>query len=563
MERILKIGVILIFIIIGMIIIPKSVEAVTYKNSSSTTKITINGTDTNYNGNTLTASNVTVKIGGAGVTATVQRSEPIAITNGVQYVLTITNIPTTANGDLTLSIAANTLSDKAGNQNIITSINNTGITIDNIAPTTTATSTTNTASLTSKQTDSASGINSSSIQYGIKKDGTWVWQTSSTFTGLTNNTTYSIKTKVSDKAGNSSESAEGVITTVKAIAKIGTTEYTSLANAITAAGTSGTVTITMINSTSESVTFPSEKTISLALNGYTITGTTTNNGTLTIGGTGTMQATNMQTFLNNGILTIDSGTIKGTNTSVTSTVLMLENNGTLTMNEGTVSAYANDGYGIHTVINEGDFNFNKGTIKLENGSGTAMYNNANNFKMAGGSIDSVEFGLVVHAGRATSTGGSIYIHGNNANVALLVRNEGKCDMVSSTITATNGYSIHNETGNPSNLIIRSRAANYGITGTIRPLIFFATTNTSPGQASEKVTVYNTGREYFLLPVWSDNNGQDDLDWMKSQNSTGTHTYTIYKSNHKNDTGVYIIHAYNSNSSWLGEGSVRGMMSITF
>ena len=101
MRRIIKIGIILIFMIIGIILIPKEEQAVTYKNSSSTIQVTINGTDANYNGNSLTADNVTVKVGGTAVTlSTKSLSSATSITNGVQYVLTLSGV--TGNGDLTL-----------------------------------------------------------------------------------------------------------------------------------------------------------------------------------------------------------------------------------------------------------------------------------------------------------------------------------------------------------------------------------------------------------------------------------------------------------------------------
>ena len=97
------------------------------------------------------------------------------------------------------------------------STNSYNVKIDKTAPTTTAptaTSTTNGITVTFKQTDSLSGINASTKQYAIYKNGAWsAWQTSNSFTGLTYNTSYKVKTKVSDNAGNSSESTELSIST--------------------------------------------------------------------------------------------------------------------------------------------------------------------------------------------------------------------------------------------------------------------------------------------------------------------------------------------------------------
>ena len=552
MKRIIKIGIVLIFMIIGIILIPKEEQAVIYKNSSSTTKITINGTDANYNGNTLTASNVTVKVGGAGVTATVQRSEPIAITNGVQYVLTITNIPTTANGDLSLNIAENTLSDKAGNQNIVTPINNTGITIDNIAPTTTAptaTSTTKSVTITNKQTDSVSGINSSSIQYGIEKNGTWVWQTSNTFLDLTNDTTYPIKTKVTDNAGNTSESSQGIITTIRAVARINSTDYTTLASAITAAGTSGEIEIMMINHTTENVTVPSDKNIKLLLNGKTITGKTTNEGALTISGTGTMKNTNVGAIQNNGTLYINDGTIESTRNSSDSEGFTLVNNKKLVINGGTLKS--GNQRGMFTIFSTDQVEMNGGNVIHEGAdSGTAMYINSGTFSMTGGAIQSDSFGLVVNGGTANSTGGTV-----TAYSAVLVRNVGKGEFKNTTIKSTGDYAVYNYTGTTNKVIIRNRNSNYGITGNVNGIVV-ATTNTEAGQSSEKVTIYNTGSSYAKVARWLSGGS---VQWSNSTNSSGTHTITISKANFGNASGNYYVDVYKANSSWtVGDyaGGVR-------
>ena len=50
--------------------------------------------------------------------------------------------------------------------------------------------------------------------YAIKTGDTWSeWQTSNTFTGLTHNTEYIIKTRTTDIAGNASESQELTVKT--------------------------------------------------------------------------------------------------------------------------------------------------------------------------------------------------------------------------------------------------------------------------------------------------------------------------------------------------------------
>ena len=84
--------------------------------------------------------------------------------------------------------------------------------LDNTAPTNTvptASVTTNSITVNFTQTDAHSGINGSTKQYSIKKTtdstfGAWVssTNTSYTFTGLTLNTSYDVRTQVKDTAGN-------------------------------------------------------------------------------------------------------------------------------------------------------------------------------------------------------------------------------------------------------------------------------------------------------------------------------------------------------------------------
>ena len=106
--------------------------------------------------------------------------------------------------------------DKAGNAS---SESTTVVKIDKTSPSDiapTVVSTTNTITVTSKQTDSLSGIKSGTIQYAIMKGTTWsAWQTSNQFTGLTHNTEYKVKTKVTDNAGNTKESLTTTIVTKK------------------------------------------------------------------------------------------------------------------------------------------------------------------------------------------------------------------------------------------------------------------------------------------------------------------------------------------------------------
>ena len=89
--------------------------------------------------------------------------------------------------------------------------------IDRVAPTNTiptATKTTCSITVTATQTDEHSGIDAAKTMYAIKTGDTWSeWQTSNTFTGLTHNTEYVVKTKSTDNVDNSAESQELTVKT--------------------------------------------------------------------------------------------------------------------------------------------------------------------------------------------------------------------------------------------------------------------------------------------------------------------------------------------------------------
>ena len=76
--------------------------------------------------------------------------------------------------------------------------------VDTVSPTTTApgaTSTTNSITVTNKQTDALSGI--ASLQYGIStNNSSYTWQNSNVFSNLSSGTTYYVKTRAKDNAGN-------------------------------------------------------------------------------------------------------------------------------------------------------------------------------------------------------------------------------------------------------------------------------------------------------------------------------------------------------------------------
>ena len=128
-----------------------------YINNLNTVKLLLKGTDENYSGNSLTASNIVVKVGGSVVTPkTKTLGSAQNITNGVQYELTLAGIP--GNGVLTVEVDANTLTDKSQNKNILTKFDS-KIEVDNTAPTIAASDITYGNTLQITLSDSSSLVN--------------------------------------------------------------------------------------------------------------------------------------------------------------------------------------------------------------------------------------------------------------------------------------------------------------------------------------------------------------------------------------------------------------------
>ena len=236
-------------------------------------------------------------------------------------------------------------------------------------------------------------------------------------------------------------------------AKIDSTYYATLANAIASSGT--TKTIQMVNNTAECVVIPSTNTITLDLNGKTITCNTantsaiTNNGTLTVNDTST-GGTITSTYYgieNKGSATLTNGTIKSTsNTSI-------YNNSTQTNASGT-SLYIN-GASIVSTSGVGINNVSTGTVTIASGSvkgkESGIYNTTSGTINIGLSTDT----LSTETPGVYSTGGSAYgVYMNNGgtlninNGSIYTANtsvtsayyKGSC-----TLTARSGYHITSAT----------------------------------------------------------------------------------------------------------------------
>ena len=168
-------------------------------------------------------------------------------------------------------------------------------------------------------------------------------------------------------------------------AKIDSTYYATLADAIASSGT--TKTIQMVNNTAECVVIPSTNTITLDLNGKTITCNTantsaiTNNGTLTVNDTSTGGAiiSTSGSGINNvstGTVTIASGSVKGKESGIYNTTSGAINIGlnTDTLSTEIPGVYSTGGsaYGVY-MNNGGTLNINNGSLYTANTSVTRAY----------------------------------------------------------------------------------------------------------------------------------------------------------------------------------------------
>ncbi|CYV25560.1 SH3 domain-containing protein [Streptococcus suis] len=79
------------------------------------------------------------------------------------------------------------------------------------------------------------------------------------------------------------------------------------------------------------------------------------------------------------------------------------------------------------------------------------------------------------------------------------------------------------------------------------------TNINQAEGSFEVIVTNVKSPKTIksvsIPIWSDNNGQDDIIWYPAQRqSDGSYKVNVHASKHKNDRGLYHIHVYYTDSS---------------
>ena len=207
-------------------------------------------------------------------------------------------------------------------------------------------------------------------------------------------------------------------------AKIGGAEYDTLQAAIDAAS-DGKNTVVILKDLTESITIASDKTITIDLNGHTLTNTDgqhtiTNNGTLTIIGTGTVDNVTHQraAIVNNGTATLNGGTYTRSKENSDNNkedakgnsfyTILSDNGATMTINEGVTvtnvghfsSMIRNGGTSASTstmIINGGTFNGGLNAIKNDE-AGVLTIN--------GGDFSNTSQFVVMNWHKTTINGGS-------------------------------------------------------------------------------------------------------------------------------------------------------------
>ena len=221
--------------------------------------------------------------------------------------------------------------------------------------------------------------------------------------------------------------------------QIGSSYYSTLAEAVSACSSGGTITVYSTGFT-DSSSGTISKNLTLNTNGKTVTRTaaiTISSGyTVNITGSGTLTtATSMNFITNNGTLNLTSANIK--NTLASSAGNTVVNNGTMTINSGTISTTTTTA-NIYALMNNKTLTIKGGTIS----SAYRALGNTSTVSMSGGTVKTTgEYALVNgSAATATVTGGTItspYTTINNSGT-LTVSNA----TITSTDTTNNRYAIN-------------------------------------------------------------------------------------------------------------------------
>ena len=330
-------------------------------------------------------------------------------------------------------------------------------------------------------------------------------------------------------------------------AKIGGAEYDTLQAAIDAAS-DGKNTVVILKDLTESITIASYTTITIDLNGHTLTNTDgqhtiTNNGTLTIIGTGTVDNVTHQraAIVNNGTATLNGGTYTRSKENSDNNkedakgnsfyTILSDNGATMTINEGVTvtnvghfsSMICNGGTSASTstmIINGGTFNGGLNAIKNDE-AGVLTIN--------GGDFSNTSQFVVMNWHKTTINGGSFKAQ-SSAEAVLFTSNwRGDAGAATSAgeLTITGG--TFKRATNTQKMIVDAYDANNTGTASISGGTFDADVSQyleSGKQQNADGSVGNIPRYYYNSTTTTDTKKDDNKGTSPKTFDAGVGIYAV-------------------------------------
>ena len=382
------------------------------------------------------------------------------------------------------------------------------------------------------------------------------------------------------------QSADGTVEKLgesNAVAKVGDTYYKTLADAVTAADNA---TVTLLKDVTANVTIPADKTITLNLNGMTLTNvddhTILNNGNLTITGTGRVDNISHAkgALYNKGTVVINGGTFdrsqeNGMNKgeSGQNSWYTIKNVGTMTINDGATvqtagnnaalgkfSSLVSNGY-----FNTNDYNTNKGLeqpiLTIDGGTFRGGLNTIKNDDRArltinGGTFSNYYQAVVQNHNIAEITGGT-FTAASDANTETYGIYNCGCgaDIDFGTLTVSGGtftgatYAVAEVSS--QNAIVNISGGQFA--GTKAAIIKSSTSNAtiaiSGGTFSSDPSVYVVG------------NGSANI--VKRAGSEGAYTYTVLAKSGLT-SGVYLTDPSGAlASNYYVSSTANGVWTVSY
>ena len=382
------------------------------------------------------------------------------------------------------------------------------------------------------------------------------------------------------------QSADGTVEKLgesNAVAKVGDTYYKTLADAVTAADNA---TVTLLKDVTANVTIPADKTITLNLNGMTLTNvddhTILNNGNLTITGTGRVDNISHAkgALYNKGTVVINGGTFdrsqeNGMNKgeSGQNSWYTIKNVGTMTINDGATvqtagnnaalgkfSSLVSNGY-----FNANDYNTNKGLeqpiLTIDGGTFRGGLNTIKNDDRArltinGGTFSNYYQAVVQNHNIAEITGGT-FTAASDANTETYGIYNCGCgaDIDLGTLTVSGGtftgatYAVAEVSS--QNAIVNISGGQFA--GTKAAIIKSSTSNAtiaiSGGTFSSDPSVYVVG------------NGSANI--VKRAGSEGAYTYTVLAKSGLT-SGVYLTDPSGAlASNYYVSSTANGVWTVSY